>query len=81
MDVYKKIIDYTYIEFYKTTIDKLEAVISHNEADLLTWIPLEYELNLTYGSKDCEWYDTMMKLREIVKEDTLNKLDEVINEQ
>ena len=63
------------------SIDKLEALISHNEADLSTWIPLEYELNLIYGSKDCEWSDKMIKLREAVKQDTINKLVEVVNEQ
>ena len=26
-------------------LDKLEAVIQHNEADILSWLPLEYELN------------------------------------
>lgn len=30
-------------------LDKLEAVISHNESDIRTWIPLEYELNRTYA--------------------------------
>ena len=29
-------------------LDKLEAVIQHNESDIATWLPREYELNLTY---------------------------------
>ena len=57
------------------SIDKLEAVISHNEADLSTWTPLEYGLNITYGEKDCEWSDTMKKLRHIVKEQTMSKIN------
>lgn len=57
------------------SIDKLEAVISHNEADLSTWTSLEYELNLTYAKKDCEWSDTMAKLRDIVKEQTVRKIN------
>ena len=30
-------------------LDKLEVVVQHNEAPLDTWLPLEYELNQTYG--------------------------------
>ncbi len=30
-------------------MDKLEAVIQHNEADISTWEPHEYDLNLTYA--------------------------------
>lgn len=32
-------------------LDKLEAVISHNESDLSTWLPLEYDLQLVYGKE------------------------------
>ena len=28
-------------------LDKLEAVIAHNESDISTWLPLEYELQQT----------------------------------
>ena len=35
-------------------LDNMEAVIQHNEADISTWIPLEYELNLTYGEDKAE---------------------------
>ncbi len=31
-------------------LDNLEAVIQHNEGDISSWLPLEYELQLTYGS-------------------------------
>ncbi len=31
-------------------LDNLEAVIQHNESDLSTWLPLEYDLQLTYGA-------------------------------
>ena len=30
-------------------LDNMEAIISHNEAPLSTWLPLEFEENLTYG--------------------------------
>ena len=35
-------------KIYKA-IDGLEAVIQHNESDIKTWIPHEYELNLVDG--------------------------------
>lgn len=31
-------------------IDGMEAVVQHNESDLASWLPLEYELNQTYAS-------------------------------
>ena len=33
-------------------LDKLEAVIQHNEADIATWLPLEYDLNIAYGADE-----------------------------
>ena len=36
-------------------LDKLEAAISHNEADLSTWIELEYELNPIYGKEESQF--------------------------
>lgn len=38
-------------KIYKA-LDRLEAVIQHNESDISTWIPLEYDLQLTYGTED-----------------------------
>ncbi|MBR5762702.1 MAG: HD domain-containing protein, partial [Lachnospiraceae bacterium] len=38
----------TEARIYKA-LDNLEAVISHNESDLSTWIEKEYTLNRTYG--------------------------------
>lgn len=31
-------------------LDNLEALIQHNESDISTWIPLEYDLQMTYGN-------------------------------
>ncbi len=31
-------------------LDKLEAVIQHNESDISTWLPLEYDLQYNYPS-------------------------------
>lgn len=57
---------------YKT-LDKLEAVIQHNEAPLETWIPLEYELNLTYGDDYVKGDPFLEELREQIRKDTLEK--------
>ena len=58
------------------SLDNPEALISHNEADLSSWLPLEYELNLTYGQKNCEWSEWTKNLREEVRQDSLNKIAE-----
>lgn len=33
-------------------LDKMETLIQHNEADIATWLPLEYDLQMTYGKKN-----------------------------
>lgn len=54
-------------------LDKIEAVISHNESDLDTWLPLEYTKNLTYGAEQCAEFPFLAQLREIARQDTLKK--------
>ena len=49
-------------KLYKA-LDKLEAVIQHNEADIATWLPLEYELNVTYGTQQVAWSDYLQRLK------------------
>ena len=58
------------------SLDNLEALVSHNEADISTWIPLEYKENLVYGQKNCEWSEWTRELREELKKDTLKKIEE-----
>ncbi len=60
-------------KLYKA-LDKLEALIQHNEADISTWIPLEYELQMTYGTKECEFSEYLKKLRDAVREDSKDKI-------
>ena len=55
-------------------MDKLEALIQHNEADLSTWLPLEYELQLTYGEKETRDIPWMAALRERVNQDLVKKM-------
>ena len=46
-------------------LDKLEAVIQHNESDISSWLPLEYDLQLTYGAEQVAFspYLTGLKAR------------------
>ncbi len=60
-------------KIYKA-IDGLEAVIQHNASDLSTWIPIEYELNLTYAEDKVDFSDYLKALRAEIKNDTLTKL-------
>ena len=62
-------------KIYKA-IDSLEALIQHNESDLSTWTANEYELNRTYAFDRVTFSDYMMKLREMIREDTEKKLAE-----
>ena len=62
-------------KIYKA-IDSLEALIQHNISDLSTWIPKEYELNKTYANDKVEFSEYFKELREEIRKDTLNKLEE-----
>lgn len=62
----------TEAKLYKA-LDKLEALIQHNEADLSTWIPLEYDLQMTYGTKECSFSEYIHELRNAVREDSRRK--------
>ena len=55
-------------------MDSLEAVIQHNEADLSTWIPLEYELNLTYGNDKVAFSPYLQAVRKEILKDTEEKI-------
>ena len=56
-------------------LDKLEAVIQHNESPLDTWSENEFELNKTYGSDVVAFSDWLSSLREEVKSDTVSKIE------
>ena len=55
-------------------IDNLEAVIQHNESDLSTWLPLEYDLNLTYGDDKVAFSPYLTALRAEIRKDTEGKI-------
>ena len=58
---------------YKS-LDKLEAVIQHNEADISTWEPHEYDLNLTYADDIVAFSPYLRSLREAIRDDTKQKI-------
>ncbi len=57
-------------------LDKLEAVIAHNEADISTWLPLEYDLQKTYPVKATEFSTYLTQLRHAVDDWTDRKIAE-----
>ena len=61
-------------KLYKA-LDKLEALISHNESDLRTWLPLEYDLQFTYGQENVRFSPWLKLLREEIDDWTRNKID------
>ena len=61
-------------KLYKA-LDKLEALISHNESDLSTWIPLEYDLQLTYGQENMQFSEYLKEFRALIDAWTLDKIE------
>lgn len=55
-------------------LDKLEAVIQHNESDISSWLPLEYELQLTYGEKEVGFSPYLKELKAIINKETKEKI-------
>ena len=54
----------------------MEAVIQHNESDISTWLPLEYDLQLTYGTENVRFSPYMQALKETVNDVTRRKIAE-----
>lgn len=57
-------------------LDKLEALISHNESALESWLPLEYDLQRTYGMDATAYHPFLRALRRAVLQDTEDKIKE-----
>lgn len=62
-------------KLYKA-LDKMEAVIQHNESDLSTWLPLEYELQLTYGTENVQFSPYMTELKAEIDQWTRRKIQD-----
>jgi len=61
-------------KLYKS-LDKLEALIQHNESPLDTWSENEFELNKTYAFDTVAFSSWLTELREVILEDTMKKIE------
>ena len=61
-------------KLYKS-LDKLEALIQHNESPIDTWSENEFELNKTYAFDTVAFSSWLTELREAILEDTIKKID------
>ncbi len=61
-------------KLYKA-LDKLEALIQHNESPLSTWAENEYELNKRYAFDAVAFSDWLTALRQEILRDTLDKIE------
>ena len=61
-------------KLYKA-LDKLEALIQHNESPLSTWSENEYELNKTYALETVSFSKWLTALREEILKDTIEKIE------
>lgn len=64
----------TEAKIYKA-LDKMEAIIQHDESDISTWIPLEYELQFEYGKENVQFSPYLRKLREEIDHTTSEKIE------
>ena len=55
-------------------LDKMEAVIQHNESDISTWLPLEYDLQQSYAQENAAEFPYLKELRALMLQDTLDKI-------
>ena len=55
-------------------LDNMEAVVSHNEASLDTWIPLEFTENLVYGESAAAFSDWTRGLRAELRRESEEKV-------
>ena len=61
-------------KLYKA-LDNMEAVLSHNEAPLSTWIPREFEENLIYGEENVAWSPWTKALKKELNKDSIQKIE------
>jgi len=60
-------------KLYKA-LDKLEALIQHNESPISTWEPQEYQLQKEYGWQNVEFSQWLKELRQQILSDTDEKI-------
>ena len=62
-------------------LDKLEAVIQHDEADVSTWIPLEFELQYTYAEEVTAFSEYLTALKKEVDGLTARRIEEATKKE
>ena len=62
-------------KLYKS-LDKLEALIQHNESPIDTWSANEYNLNKTYAFDTVAFSSWLTSLRKEILQDTLDKIEQ-----
>lgn len=62
-------------KIYKA-LDKMEAVIQHDESDIETWLPLEFDLQLEYGRENVRFSDYMTDLKKQIDKVTVKKIND-----
>ena len=75
MELYREMEERKTLEarIYKA-LDNMEALISHNESDIQTWLPLDYDLQMTYGNDKVAFSEYLTELRDIIREDSREKI-------
>ena len=61
-------------------LDNMEAVVSHNEASLDTWIPLEFTENMVYGAAAAECSPWTKGLRAALRRESEDKVAKAVAE-
>ena len=59
-------------------LDNMEAVVSHNEASLDTWIPLEFTENMVYGEANAAWSPWTKGLRAELRRESEEKVKKAV---
>ncbi len=57
------------------SLDNMEAVVSHNEAPLSTWIEREFTENLTYGEDNVAWSEWTRGLKAELNRQSRGKIE------
>ena len=55
-------------------LDKMEAIVSHNESPLDTWLELEFTENLTYGAEEVAYSEYLRNLKRELYKDSVQKI-------
>ena len=60
---------------FATTSEAFKAVIAHNESPISSWLPREYDLNLTYADEHVAFSPYLTALRAAIRRETEAKIE------